>query len=298
MARSRQSLFVPAFFSAAVLALGALGCASKEDYTALKMDRDNLAEQLAAAQRDAEGNRRLAESLQAQIASMRNGTDAENAQLMSLQSQLATANAERDQIMAKYEELLKKIGTGSQLPEVLTHELTAFAQANEGLLSFDAKNGIVKFKSDVTFASGDAELTPEARTVIGKFAQILNGPVAKNYRLEIAGHTDNVPVESALTISKGHKDNWYLSSHRAIGVAKALISQNVTQDRIAVTGYADQQPVAANTEAAGRQQNRRVEVLILPTTVSTAQPAQTAEAPSVPEAEPAGAAAEDADVSK
>src|SRR5690606_31231895 len=101
---------------------------------------------------------------------------------------------------------------GPALPEVLTNELTEFALANPDFIEFDAKHGIVKFKSDVTFASGDAEVMAGARDVIAKFATILNSDIARNYRLEIAGHTDNVPVSNPLTVSKGHKDNWFLSS--------------------------------------------------------------------------------------
>jgi chemotaxis protein MotB len=289
MARTSSFRVLPALLGAVLVSLGAIGCASNEDYTALKMDRDNLAEQLAAARRDAEGNRRLAEGYREQLATISAGGAAENAQLLNLQQQVMALTGERDDLMNKYQELLQKIGTGPALPAVLTNELTTFAEANPGLVTFDANAGIVKFKSDVTFASGDAELTTDAKAVLGKFAAILNGPIAKNYRLEIAGHTDNVPVESGLTISKGHKDNWYLSSHRAISVAKALMSQGVVQSRIGVTGYADQKPVASNTDAGGRQQNRRVEVLILPTTVSGAAETPTAQAPAVPEAEPAAA---------
>ena len=287
MARTSSFRVLPALLGAVLLSLGAIGCASNEDYTALKMDRDNLAEQLAGARRDAEANRRLAEGYREQLAGLSAGGAAENAQLLNLQQQVMALTGERDDLMNKYQALLQKIGTGPALPEVLTHELTAFAEANPGLVTFDPNAGIVKFKSDVTFASGDAELSADAKAVLGKFAQILNGPIAKNYRLEIAGHTDNVPVESALAISKGHKDNWFLSSHRAISVAKALMGQNVAQDRIGVTGYADQKPVASNTDPAGRQQNRRVEVLILPTAVSGATETPTAQAPAAPEAEPA-----------
>lgn len=294
MARSALSRIVPAVFGAALLCSGLIGCASKEDLTALKMDRDNLAEQLAAVTAESERNKQMAAGYREQIANGNLGSEAEAAQIENFRNQVAQLTAERDELMGKYQSLLEKIGTGPALPPVLTHELTAFADANRDYLSFDAQGGIVKFKSDVTFASGDAELTADAKGVIGKFASILNGPIAKNYRLEIAGHTDNVPVSSGLTKSKGHKDNWFLSSHRAISVAQALMSQGITQQRIGVTGYADQRPVASNTDAGGRQQNRRVEVLILPTTVTAPQPAPTAEKPTTPDAETAGAAADEA----
>ena len=85
-------------------------------------------------------------------------------------------------------------------------------------IEFDRERGLIKFKSDVTFAKGSAELTPQAKTVIGRLAQILNSGKAANYELLIAGHTDSTPVVQRETLAKGHKDNWYLSSHRAITV--------------------------------------------------------------------------------
>ena len=273
MARPVISRFVRAALAAGVLSVAAAGCVSQEDYVALQADRNNLAEQLAEAQARAAGSQKLAEGYRSQLASLANGQTAENSLVTNLQQQVANLTAERDGLMKRYEEMLGKIGTGPALPEVLTNELTEFARQNPDVVSFDAKNGIVKFKSDVTFASGDAELTPEARTVIPKFAQILNGQAARNYELRVAGHTDNVTNFSAATKQKGHKDNWYLSSHRAISVAEALMGQGVDKTRVGVTGFADQRPVASNTENAGRAQNRRVEVLILPTTVTAAQPA-------------------------
>jgi hypothetical protein len=69
------------------------------------------------------------------------------------------------------------------------------------------------------------------------------------------------------TIRSGHKDNWYLSAHRAISVSEALQKDGVNPARLGVMGYADQHPIADNSTTGGRAQNRRVEVLILPTQI-------------------------------
>ena len=95
----------------------------------------------------------------------------------------------------------------------------------------------------------------------------------------MAGHTDNVPVSNPETL-KHHPNNWYLSAHRAISVGTEMMSQGVSKARIAVVGYGDQRPIADNGSAAGRKQNRRVEVLILPT--RRAGQAVTAAAASTP----------------
>jgi chemotaxis protein MotB len=89
----------------------------------------------------------------------------------------------------------------------------------------------------------------------------------------VVGHTDNTPVQHQATIAAGHKDNWYLSAHRAISVGEELMHSGTSASRMEVAGFADQRPIASNSTAAGKQQNRRVEVLILPTTVRSTSPA-------------------------
>ena len=273
-----------AFAGVALLSLAAVGCVSKEDYQALKMDRDTLAETLADAQADAQTNGKLADGYKQQLARVANGNDAGTAMASNYQTQLANVTAERDGLMGKYEEMLAKIGTGPALPEALTSEITQLAAQNPDLVAFDADRGIVKFKSDVTFQSGDAEMQPAAKTVIDRFAAILNTPAAAPYELRVAGHTDNVGNFSQMTVSKGHKDNWYLSAHRAISVSEELVKNGVNAQRIGATGFADQRPVASNSTKEGRAQNRRVEVLILPTTVKPATPADAAPEPAAPTA--------------
>jgi chemotaxis protein MotB len=169
---------------------------------------------------------------------------------------------------------------GTALPAPLSNELQQFANQNPDLVDFDAAHGIVKFKSDVTFASGSAEVTPKAKEAITRFSQILNSQAAQGYELLVAGHTDNQRVSNPNTIKAGHLDNWYLSSHRAITVAAELRNDRVNPQRLGCVGYADQRPIASNTTSSGQAQNRRVEVLILPTTVRSGGP--------VVEAAPAG----------
>ncbi len=261
---------------------GAVGCVSQEDWLAMEADRNNLAEQLAASERRAESNRALAEGYRTQIGSAQMGDEAGDAMQANYEMQIANLASERDELSRKYEELIGKIGTGPALPPALTSALQDFALENPEFVTFDSDMGIVKFKSDVTFNSGDATLTADAGVAIDRFAQILNSPVARSYELRVAGHTDNVTSFSAATVQKGHKDNWYLSSHRAISVGDRLMAQGVTKSRLGVVGFADQRPVASNDSAPGRAQNRRVEVLILPTTVQNGIAETTGEDAAVP----------------
>ncbi|HYO10691.1 MAG TPA: OmpA family protein [Tepidisphaeraceae bacterium] len=261
MARTHRILSLAAF------GLLTVGCVSQEKYNALKMDRDRYAEQLGQAQNEATGARREAEAYKGQLAAIGNTTGSKDAMVLNLTNQNAELQRQIDLLNGKYSEAMSRVGAGSALPRELTNELSEFARQNPDLVDFDAGRGIVKFKSDVTFAPGSAEVTPAAKTAISRFAQILNSPTASGYELMVAGHTDNTNVVNPATIQAGHRNNWYLSAHRAISVGNALMSDRVSSQRLACTGYADQRPIASNGTDAGKAQNRRVEVLILPTQV-------------------------------
>jgi chemotaxis protein MotB len=195
--------------------------------------------------------------------------NSKDAMLANLSQQNAQLQAQLEEVNRRYAEAMNRPGIGAALPAPLTNVLEQFAAQNPDLVDFDANRGIVKFRSDVTFATGSAEVTPQARQAIGRFAQILNSPDARGYELLVAGHTDNQKVSNPATIKAGHLDNWYLSAHRAIAVATDLQRNQIDPQRLGVVGYADQRPAASNATSQGKQQNRRVEVLILPNTVRT-----------------------------
>jgi chemotaxis protein MotB len=249
------------------------GCVAQEKYNAKALENSALTEQLNDAQKDAATAKAEADAYKSQLDQLQNQLTTEDGIRTNLESQnkdLASQVAELD---AKYKDIMNnppKIeqiveNGGTALPAPLSNALSEFAAANPGVVEFDAARGVVKFKSDVTFATGSADVTPAARSVIDKFAAILNSPAAAEYELLVAGHTDNVPVTNPETIRHGHLNNWYLSAHRAISVGVELVSQGVSKSRLGVVGYADQRPIADNSSAEGRRQNRRVEVLILPT---------------------------------
>jgi chemotaxis protein MotB len=252
------------------LALG--GCVSQEKYNALKLDRDQLGDRLAQAELNSSELRTQAEMLKNQLAAFNGAGGTKDAVLANLTASNAQLQKDLDELNRKYMDAIgRTVAAGPALPEKLTSILTEFAAKYPDLVDFDAHRGIVKFKSDVTFALGDATLTPKAREVIAKFATILGSPDAANYELMVAGHTDSTRVSNPATIQAGHKDNWYLSAHRAIAVGEELQSQRISAQRLGVTGYADQRPVASNGSSTGQAQNRRVEVLILPSTVRGSQ---------------------------
>ncbi|MHB8877029.1 MAG: OmpA/MotB family protein [Myxococcaceae bacterium] len=115
----------------------------------------------------------------------------------------------------------------------------------------------VGLSSSVTFALGDAELTPEAREPLDKVAAIL-ARLPNPVRVE--GHTDDLPMRGGR-----YPTNWHLSAARAQSVVKLLIAQGVDPRRLQVIGFGETRPRAPNDSDGGRAANRRIELKLVRT---------------------------------
>ena len=120
----------------------------------------------------------------------------------------------------------------------------------------------VEIRSDILFPSGVAQLSPSAAGVIDQLAGVL-APLPNAIRVE--GHTDNVPIRTAVFYS-----NWELSAARAGSVVRMLAAQGVGPGRLAVVGLGEEHPSHPNDTAQGRNANRRVVVVILSTGLTDA----------------------------
>jgi OOP family OmpA-OmpF porin len=114
------------------------------------------------------------------------------------------------------------------------------------------ERGIVLTIGDVLFATGKADLSADALRSVNKLADFLEKYPNRNVLIE--GHTDSVGSDEY---------NLTLSQKRADAVKETLTERGVAEGRIATRGYGKKFPVASNETAAGKQQNRRVEVIIL-----------------------------------
>lgn len=116
-------------------------------------------------------------------------------------------------------------------------------------------NIILNMPGDITFASDDASLQAEFRDVLKSVALVVKE--FESTMLEIAGHTDSTGSDSY---------NRLLSESRARSVADELSQHGVQRLRMDIVGYGETSPVASNDSPAGRAQNRRVELTLLPLT--------------------------------
>jgi chemotaxis protein MotB len=124
--------------------------------------------------------------------------------------------------------------------------------------------GAIKYtvNSDLLFAPGSWQMSEQGKQIIAKMASQL-APTQQN-KLVVNGYTDNAPIGPALR-RQGVTSNEILSQKRADSVMQFLISQGVRPELVSAHGYGEADPVASNNTAAGRSQNRRVELTLAPT---------------------------------
>ena len=159
--------------------------------------------------------------------------------------------------------LAERLSRAGPLPQELDDMLSAFAEANAGLLSYDPLKGRIRLLSDVTFDIRSDEVKGQSTFALAALAQICSAEQAQDCQVLIVGHTDDVPIVRPQTKAK-HPTNWHLSVHRAIAVMKVL-KKSMPEDRLAVMGFGEFKPIAENDpNKQGNRLNRRVEIFIVP----------------------------------
>lgn len=130
--------------------------------------------------------------------------------------------------------------------------------SSEASVGYDERGLVARMLDQVLFDSGKAQLRSGAHPVLDKVAKVLKE--FPDQPLGIEGHTDNQPIKRS-----GWESNKALSVARANAVAEYLIATHgISRSQITTIGYGDEHPIASNATTAGRQKNRRVEIIILP----------------------------------
>jgi outer membrane protein OmpA-like peptidoglycan-associated protein len=125
------------------------------------------------------------------------------------------------------------------------------AQLNAILQTRDSARGLIVNMSDVLFDFGKATLRPEAREKLAKVSGIILA--YPGLRLALEGHTDSIGSDDF---------NQTLSEKRAFGVRDYLVAQGLNANSLTAAGMGKNDPIASNDTSAGRQQNRRVEMIV------------------------------------
>ncbi|HTW63218.1 MAG TPA: flagellar motor protein MotB [Bryobacteraceae bacterium] len=145
--------------------------------------------------------------------------------------------------------------TLAELMPILEKELQREIQSRRLSVHMTSRGLTISFTQAALFPSGEDEIAPDFYPTIQTIADAMN-QVRNPARAE--GHTDSVPIHNSK-----FRSNWELSAARSIALAQLLIQDGVARDRLSIAGYADTDPIDTNDTAAGREKNRRVDIVIL-----------------------------------
>jgi len=202
---------------------------------------DTARAQAAKAQAESDAARAQADAARAQADSDKAKSDmADNQASSAAALSAAQADADQSRLTAQQAET-DKAAMRARLS----------AQLNSILQTRDSARGLIVSMSDVLFDTGKYSLKPGAREKLAKVAGILLAYPGLN--IEVGGYTDNVG---------GDDMNQKLSENRAGSVRDYLVQQGVLTDSVSARGFGNTLPVASNDNSSGRQQNRRVELLV------------------------------------
>lgn len=242
------------------------------DLTAARDQNKDLAERLsteeertALAQQEASQNERLVNESFAEIQLLNQQLASVRETLASLREALDASEAENASQAAEILTLGDRLNAAlaTELQRLKRYRSEFFGQVREVLEGRDEIRIVGDrfiLQSEVLFPSGSATLQEGGKAQIARLADIIleiSGriPEEVDWLLQIEGHTDTVPINTAQFPS-----NWELSTARAISVLQEFVTQGVPSRRIAAAGYAEFQPIAPNATAEGRSRNRRIEV--------------------------------------
>jgi chemotaxis protein MotB len=215
---------------------------------------------LAAEQQkvtDLEGRIAALETEKARLEKDLSDTNAEKAALVKDRSKLQASVAEMEQALT---ELQARKAAAEQRVAEFKDLLKRFeALIREGRLRVKIVDGrmVVELPTDILFASGKADLSPEGKTALTEVGKVLGTIPERSFQVE--GHTDNVPIATDRFPS-----NWELASARAITVVRTLMDAGVPAGRISAASYADNRPAAPNDTPEGKAANRRIEIVVVP----------------------------------
>jgi chemotaxis protein MotB len=175
-----------------------------------------------------------------------------NADLGDAKTRLVAAESRLGELEAEHAEY------GSRMAEFkeMSEKFKSLIDAGTLEITFRRGRAIVTLPASVLFDSGSAELSESGAKTVAEVAKILRSVPKRRY--VVAGHTDNVPAV------KEYKSNWSLSTARAVTVLEAMVRAGLPSPSLSAAGYAEFDPVASNSSAAGRQKNRRIEVVLEP----------------------------------
>ena len=224
----------------------ALAAAREADANAQRLAADNARLAAERGRADADAARLAAERERAAADAARAAAERER-----LDADAARAAADQARLSAEAQAQQARDAATQAEREKAELRANLLRQLNVILETRETARGLIVNLSDVLFDFNKADLKPGAREKLAKISGIVLGH--PGLKLSVEGHTDNVGTDDY---------NLRLSERRAASVQSYLVGQGISQGIVTMAGFGEAQPVATNGTAEGRQQNRRVELVV------------------------------------
>ncbi len=232
-------------------------CVKQSTYDAALAENHRLQGELEVSQKkQAETEKTLGDKikeLQGQLGTLDESTRSKEAELGKVKGEKEATEAELAELRRQKEATEKRLAAYKALQDKFR------ALVDTGKLQVVFRNGqmTLKLPSGILFPSGSADLSKGGQQALTEVTGVLMQ--FKDRRFLVAGHTDNQPIKNA-----AFHNNWYLSTARANSVVQHMIKEGFPARNLAAAGYAEFDPVAPNTSEPGREQNRRIEIILVP----------------------------------
>ncbi|HWO17588.1 MAG TPA: OmpA family protein [Kofleriaceae bacterium] len=233
------------------------GCVKKSTYQKALADNARLESELAAARKKASDTEQTLgqkiRELEGRLGILDETTKSKESELGKMRGEKEATEKELAELRRQKEAAEKRIAAYKALQNKFR------ALVDTGKLQVVFRNGqmTLKLPSGILFPSGSSELSKEGQTALAEVVKILLQ--FKDRRFLVAGHTDNQPIRTS-----EFKNNWYLSTARANSVVQFMIKQQFPAKSLAAAGYGEFDPVAKNDTETSREQNRRIEIILVP----------------------------------
>ena len=267
----KKSVFLIAISAALVLS----SCGSKKELVACQTENKSLTESLQSAKEDLAGKNARITALEEQQRGLQQALKNAEAKYAKLQESLDKSLSNASQNNISIEKLVDQINESNQyirhlvevksksdsLNMVLTNNLTR-SLSKEEMKEVDVQvlKGVVyiSLNDNMLYKSGSYEISDRAGETLAKIAKIITD--YKDYDVLIEGNTDNVPISR-----ENIRNNWDLSCLRASSVVQALQTRyGVDPKRLTAGGRGEYNPLTNNNTEAGKQRNRRTQIIITP----------------------------------
>ena len=260
------------FASFLLIAIMMTSCVSKKKFSETEAKLKETKDQLDTANMKLsvceDEKRNMKTSYEQQLATMQ----ATNQALINTQGDLTTLTKKGAENLEKTLESIKEkdlqiktmrdaINRKDSVTLALVTSLKgAIGNLDDEDIQINVEKGVVfvSISDKLLFGSGQYNLTPKAKEVLGKVAKVINAK--PDFEFMVEGHTDNVSISKDC-----FEDNWDLSTKRATSVVRVLQNEyNVDPARMVAAGRGEYIPIESNDDALGRARNRRTKIVVLP----------------------------------